>query len=73
MIVMIILGGLGSITGSILGAVFLVVSLELMRDLQEYRLVLYALLLVVIMLVRPQGLLGRRELSLKMFRRGKNT
>jgi branched-chain amino acid transport system permease protein len=38
------------------------VSLELMRDLHEYRLVLYALLLVVIMLVRPEGLLGTREL-----------
>jgi branched-chain amino acid transport system permease protein len=39
------------------------VSLELMRDLQQYRLVLYALLLIVIMLVRPEGLLGTRELS----------
>ena len=38
------------------------VSLELMRDLQQYRLVLYALLLIVIMIVRPQGLLGTREL-----------
>lgn len=64
MIVMIILGGLGSITGAVIGAIFLAVSLELMRDLQEYRLILYALLLVIIMLVRPQGLLGKRELSL---------
>jgi branched-chain amino acid transport system permease protein len=62
MIVMIIIGGLGSISGAIIGGVFVAVTLELMRDLQEYRLVLYALLLVLIMLVRPQGLLGRREL-----------
>lgn len=69
MIVMIIIGGLGSITGAIVGAIFLAVTLELMRDLQEYRMVLYALLLVLIMLVRPQGMLGNREFSLRWFRR----
>jgi branched-chain amino acid transport system permease protein len=63
MIVMVIVGGLGSISGAIVGGVFVAVTLELMRDLQQYRLVLYALLLIVIMLVRPQGLFGSRELS----------
>lgn len=62
MIVMIIVGGLGSVSGAAIGGIFVAVSLELMRDLHEYRLVLYALLLVAIMLVRPQGLLGTREL-----------
>jgi branched-chain amino acid transport system permease protein len=62
MIVMIIIGGLGSVSGAVMGGVFVAVSLELMRDLHEYRLVLYALLLIVIMLVRPEGLLGSREL-----------
>jgi branched-chain amino acid transport system permease protein len=62
MIVMIIVGGLGSISGAILGGIFVAASLELMRDLQQYRLVLYALLLIVIMIVRPEGLLGTREL-----------
>jgi len=62
MVVMIIIGGLGSVSGAAIGGVFVAVSLELMRDLHEYRLVLYALLLVVIMLVRPEGLLGTREL-----------
>ena len=71
MIVMIIVGGLGSISGAAIGGVFVAVSLELMRDLQQYRLVLYALLLIVIMLVRPEGLLGTRELGLAMFRRAK--
>jgi branched-chain amino acid transport system permease protein len=69
MVVMIIVGGLGSISGAALGGIFVAVSLELMRDLQQYRLVLYALLLIVIMLVRPQGLLGTRELSLSWLRR----
>lgn len=67
MIVMIIIGGLGSISGAIIGGIFLAVTLELMRDLQEYRLVLYALLLIVIMIVRPQGMLGTREISFGMF------
>jgi branched-chain amino acid transport system permease protein len=63
MIVMIIIGGLGSISGAVLGGIFVAVTLELMRDLQQYRLVLYALLLVIIMLVRPSGIFGSRELS----------
>jgi branched-chain amino acid transport system permease protein len=63
MIVMIIVGGLGSVTGAVVGGVFVAVSLELMRDFQEYRLVLYALLLVAIMLLRPRGLLGSREFT----------
>jgi branched-chain amino acid transport system permease protein len=62
MIVMIIIGGLGSISGAVVGGIFVAVTLELMRDLQQYRLVLYALLLILIMLVRPQGLFGTREL-----------
>lgn len=73
MIVMIIIGGLGSISGAILGAIFVAVTLELMRDLHQWRMVLYAALLVVIMIVRPQGLLGTREVSLSMFGIGKRS
>jgi len=69
MVVMIIVGGLGSISGAILGGIFVAVSLELMRDLQQYRLVLYALLLIVIMIVRPEGLLGTRELHHRFWRK----
>ncbi len=68
MIVMIIIGGLGSISGAVIGGIFVAVSLELMRDFQEYRLVLYALLLVLIMLLRPEGLLGTSEIT-RFFRR----
>jgi branched-chain amino acid transport system permease protein len=71
MIVMIIVGGLGSISGAALGGIFVAVSLELMRDLQQYRLVLYALLLIVIMLVRPEGLLGQRELHFGWLKRAR--
>ena len=63
MVVMIIIGGLGSVSGAILGAIFVSVTLELTRDLSQYRLVAYALLLILLMLFRPEGMLGKRELS----------
>jgi branched-chain amino acid transport system permease protein len=61
MIVMIIVGGLGSVTGAVFGAVFVGITLELGRDLQQYRLVAYASMLILMMLFRPQGILGKRE------------
>ena len=44
MLVMIIFGGLGSITGAIVGGIFVAVSLELLRSVQQYRLIVYAAL-----------------------------
>jgi len=64
-IVMIIVGGMGSVTGAIVGAAFVAVTLEAMRDFQEYRLVAYAMLLILLMIFRPQGFLGTRELRPK--------
>jgi branched-chain amino acid transport system permease protein len=69
MLVMIIFGGLGSITGAVIGGIFVAVSLELLREFQGYRLIAYALLLVGMMLLRPQGLLGTREFSPAVLRR----
>ncbi|MBL8602046.1 MAG: branched-chain amino acid ABC transporter permease [Myxococcales bacterium] len=69
MLVMIIFGGLGSLSGAVLGGIFVAVSLEALREFQGYRLIAYALLLVGLMLLRPQGLLGTRELSVSMLKR----
>ena len=69
-VVMVVLGGLGSVTGSVIAAVVLTVALEALREFQSYRMVVYAFLLVVLMLARPQGLFGTRELwDLPLFRR----
>jgi branched-chain amino acid transport system permease protein len=69
-IAMVVLGGLGSITGSILAAILLTVLPEALRSAQELRMVLYSLMLIVLMITRPGGLLGSRELSLgRWFRR----
>jgi branched-chain amino acid transport system permease protein len=61
-IIMIVIGGLGSITGSVLGAVLYITLTEELRQFAQYRMVTFSLLLVILMIVRPQGILGHREL-----------
>ncbi len=55
---MLVLGGLGSIPGALVGAAALTVLPEVLRPLQEYRMFLFGAVLIVMMLFRPQGLLG---------------
>lgn len=62
-VAMVVLGGMGSFTGAILAAVLLTALPEFLRAASEYRMIIYALLLIVMMLVRREGLLGRREFS----------
>ncbi|MCG3126536.1 MAG: hypothetical protein CHACPFDD_01383 [Phycisphaerae bacterium] len=61
-VIMVVLGGMGSISGSVLAAVVLTVLPEVLRTFSEYRMIVYALLLILMMILRPQGLLGLREL-----------
>jgi len=61
-IIMIVLGGLGSITGSVVGAVLYITLTEGLRTFEQYRMVTFSLLLILIMIFRPQGLMGHREL-----------
>ncbi len=58
-----VLGGLGSVTGSIIAAYILTYLQEFLRFLQDYRLLFYPVILIFVMLFRPQGMLGARELS----------
>ena len=55
-IVMVILGGMGNTVGVILAAILLTLLPEVLRPVAEYRMILYSFLLIVLMLVRPQGL-----------------
>lgn len=55
---MVVLGGMGSIPGTILGAIILTILPELLRVVAEYRLLFYGGLLVILMIFRPNGLLG---------------
>jgi branched-chain amino acid transport system permease protein len=60
-VVFVILGGGGSITGSIISAAVLTILPEALRVAQSWRMVIYSALLVVMMLTRPQGLMGGQE------------
>jgi len=64
-LIMIILGGLGSIVGSVLGAILLTVLPEALRGFAQYRMVIYSLLLIILMITRPQGLLGKSDVFKK--------
>ncbi len=62
--VIVVLGGMGSLTGSIIAAVFVVLLPEVLRTFESYRMLTYSLVLILTMLFRPQGLFGTREFSL---------
>lgn len=55
---MVVLGGMGSIPGTILGTIILTIAPEMLRIVQDYRLLFYGALLVILMIFRPNGLLG---------------
>ena len=58
----VVFGGLGSMSGTLLGSAIITLVMEYFRDISQYRMLIYGLLLVVIMVVRPEGLLGDREI-----------
>jgi branched-chain amino acid transport system permease protein len=60
----VVLGGLGSQLGVVLAAVVLVMLPELARDLADYRMLLFGAAMVLIMVVRPRGLLAHRRPSI---------
>ena len=66
---MVVLGGMGSIGGSVLGAVILTILPEVLRQAHAYQELIYGGLLVVLLIWRPEGLLGRGKLSLKFLKR----
>ena len=62
-------GGSGSLTGSVVGAILLTILPEVLRFLADWRLVLYALILVVVMLYRSEGLCGGKEVPFLRIKR----
>ncbi len=62
-LVMVYLGGMGSLSGSVLSAILLTLILEILRPLQVFKWVVVPLLLFLLMLFRPEGLLGHKELT----------
>jgi len=62
--VMVVFGGMGSITGSIVAAIGLTSLNEALRSFDEYRMLVYSIVLIFMMIFRPAGLLGTYEFSL---------
>jgi branched-chain amino acid transport system permease protein len=63
-VVMVILGGMGNTVGVIIAAIILTLLPEILRPVADYRMVIYSLLLIVLMLTRPQGLFTPRKRAL---------
>ena len=61
---MVVLGGMGSFTGSILSAIALTILPEFLREFSDYRMIVYSLLLILTMIFRPTGLFGRKEFQI---------
>ena len=66
-LIIVVFGGLGSITGAIVSAIVLGILNMLLQDVASIRMIIYALALVLVMIFRPGGLLGTWELSLSRF------
>ena len=64
----VVFGGLGSMSGTLLGTVVITLVTELFRPISQYRMLIYGAVLVIIMVIRPEGILGNRELP-SFFRR----
>ena len=65
----VVLGGLGSLTGSVTAAVLLTFVSAALAGYPEWRMVIYSLMLIILMIYRPQGLFGNKELSMATFGR----
>jgi branched-chain amino acid transport system permease protein len=61
-VIMVVLGGMGSVSGAVLAAIVLTLLPEALRGFSEFRMPIYALALILMMILRPQGILGLREI-----------
>jgi branched-chain amino acid transport system permease protein len=66
---MVVIGGIGTIRGPILGAIVLGIAPELFRFISDYRMIVYGGLLVLMMLFQPQGILGSNSVVTNLFGR----
>lgn len=68
-LVIVVLGGLGSTTGAIVGAIVLTLLFTMLQDYPDLRMIIYSTILILMMIFRPKGLLGTHEFSFKMFKK----
>ena len=65
---MVVVGGAGSIAGSVIGAIVLVFSSEYLRFLEQYRLIVYAGLMLAVLIFAPKGLYGIAKWLIEMIK-----
>lgn len=63
-LMIVVLGGLGSMVGSVIAAIVLTSLPFVLQPMAEYRMIIYSVMLIVVMIFKPSGLLGNREFSL---------
>jgi branched-chain amino acid transport system permease protein len=59
----VVFGGLGSLSGSLIGTAVITLVTELFRPISQYRMLIYGAVMVIIMVVRPEGIMGQHELG----------
>lgn len=64
----VVFGGMGSLSGSVIAATVLTFLPELLRGMGDFRMILYPLALIILMIFRPEGLLGDKEVSLNIIK-----
>lgn len=62
-LIYVVLGGLGSMSGSVIAAILLTIVSTFLQEYPETRMIIYSLVLVIVMLYRPQGLMGTKEIT----------
>ncbi|MDQ6595257.1 branched-chain amino acid ABC transporter permease [Bacillus salipaludis] len=70
-LIFVVLGGLGSMSGAVIAAILLTIISTFLQGFPEVRMIVYSLVLVIMMLYRPQGLLGTKEIT-SFFKGGKS-
>ncbi|MGZ4133843.1 MAG: branched-chain amino acid ABC transporter permease [Tumebacillaceae bacterium] len=69
-LVFVVLGGLGSTAGTVVGAVLLTILFTMLQDVPELRMIIYSLILILTMIFRPKGLLGNVSLTKLLKKKG---
>lgn len=73
MTAVVVFGGLGSMSGAILGTTVITLVTEMFRPISQYRMLIYGLVLVLVMVLRPEGIMGKNEvrgLVKRLFKKG---
>lgn len=65
-LIIVVFGGMGSLTGTVLATIFIGIVNLLLQPYAEIRMIVYSVILIVVMIFRPEGLFGTKELSLKI-------